>query len=514
MTEIMSTKDKDVLSDLLECSICMEAFQTSGSMRPKMLRCQHSFCIICLQKMKSGFNIQCPICRMKFEASVNELPNNLLLMRIIDSKGPVGPNVDDKTDSPEIPPPQQGSNVTNLCKYYKTPSKARAALQQFKEAQSDMEFDGGHLSAILKCMEYYEQVGDSEHLDIITVCLQLVRNSVQKAGGNLLLFPKLTQRVIEGVVAVLNSFKRRTPIQVHSIHVLRYLGVPRVLGEKMLDVAKVILQCLNVNLGQTEESKVIEMMNIIPRELSREDNAAIGSQANVKSVLLILEKKLSTPTRVTTLSSLLSALMCLTDETPTTCVHIVDEKGLDILEKLLKDLKIALEPKSDALIVLSNLAKVPDVRKEIIKHRSIIEVLKELMMSQNRRVSFMSASVIAHLSVVPQREWTRLCGVSDFREDVLQKLYVQVSAWESASCTNVKFRSFKPFYPLLQMFSSPPTQLFAAWTIRSFCQLDKTTYQEMLIKEDALELLLEIKENNYADANVRKFVGDILDSIH
>lgn len=36
----------------------------------------------------------------------------------------------------------------------------------------------------------------------------------------------------------------------------------------------------------------------------------------------------------------------------------------------------------------------------------------------------------------------------------------------------------------------------------------------MLIKEEALDLLLEIKENNYADPNVRQFVGDILDLIH
>lgn len=66
--------------------------------------------------------------------------------------------------------------------------------------------------------------------------------------------------------------------------------------------------------------------------------------------------------------------------------------------------------------------------------------------------------------------------------------YVQVSAWESASSTNVKFRSFKPFYPLLQMYSSPPTQLFAAWAIRSFCQLDSKMMALFTLRTDYLHM--------------------------
>ena len=42
--------------------------------------------------------------------------------------------------------------------------------------------------------------------------------------------------------------------------------------------------------------------------------------------------------------------------------------------------------------------------------------------------------------------------------------------------TNVKFLSLKPLYGLLQKYESPPTQLFAAWTIGHLCLLDSKNH--------------------------------------
>lgn len=508
----MSSKDEG-LNDLLQCSICMEAFQISGRMKPKMLPCQHSFCLQCLRSMSTGMRIQCPVCRRDHVKAVDELPFNLLLLQIIDQKGPVAPP---PAPSEEVTEDTLGPNdhIANLRKWFKSPGKAKKFVKQFQEFQQTVEFDAEHLSVILKCMEYYEQVGDSAHLELITDLMQIIRHLLRKAGPRFFVFQKLKDRLIGGVVAVMSTFKRREAIQKHGVNIFTILMDPKILGDHIFSVAKVVIQSLNVLHDEELESKVVEIMMVCPREVSREDNAVLGSQANIKNLLRILGLKLYSQSYKPTFHAILGTLMTLTDETPGTSMNIVQEKGLDLFEKLLQSEDITIDVKGDALIVVSNVAETTDGQKEIIKHKSIIEVLQDLMMSENRRISFISASVIAHLSVISKREWTQLCGVSDFRQDVLQKLYVQVSAWQSAESTNIKYRSFKPLYRLLQKFDSPPTQLYAAWTIRYFCLLDKNTYQEMLIREEALDLLIDIKENNYADPNVRQYVSDILTSIH
>ena len=46
--------------DIPECPICMEFYTTVGNTRPKALKCGHSLCGKCFDKLKRA---ECPICR-------------------------------------------------------------------------------------------------------------------------------------------------------------------------------------------------------------------------------------------------------------------------------------------------------------------------------------------------------------------------------------------------------------------------------------------------------------------
>ncbi|CAF0804985.1 unnamed protein product [Adineta steineri] len=71
------------LESLLQCAICLDRFQS-----PKVLVCQHTFCLTCLN---STYNVQqktltCPTCRKTVSLSrgPDELPNNLLLNNLME----------------------------------------------------------------------------------------------------------------------------------------------------------------------------------------------------------------------------------------------------------------------------------------------------------------------------------------------------------------------------------------------------------------------------------------------
>uniref|UniRef100_A0A5F9D302 RING-type E3 ubiquitin transferase n=1 Tax=Oryctolagus cuniculus TaxID=9986 RepID=A0A5F9D302_RABIT len=74
--------DDLTLLDLLECPVCFEKLDVTA----KVLPCQHTFCKPCLQRIfKAHKELRCPECRTLVLCSIEALPANLLLVRLLDS---------------------------------------------------------------------------------------------------------------------------------------------------------------------------------------------------------------------------------------------------------------------------------------------------------------------------------------------------------------------------------------------------------------------------------------------
>lgn len=79
--------------DLLECPICLEPLDVTA----KVLPCQHTFCKPCLQLQESSRSaLRCPECRSPVAGTVEELPTNPLLVRLLEGlqDRPLGPAKD------------------------------------------------------------------------------------------------------------------------------------------------------------------------------------------------------------------------------------------------------------------------------------------------------------------------------------------------------------------------------------------------------------------------------------
>lgn len=80
---------------LLECPVCFQQLDVSA----KVLPCQHTFCLSCLQKHLAALAptpLLCPDCRAPVPArTVEELPANLLLVRLLEGlRGSPSPSRD------------------------------------------------------------------------------------------------------------------------------------------------------------------------------------------------------------------------------------------------------------------------------------------------------------------------------------------------------------------------------------------------------------------------------------
>lgn len=73
--------DEKQISELLECSVCLERFDQSC----KVLPCQHTFCRQCLDEIiLTKHELRCPECRALVTVRVADLPTNILVVRILE----------------------------------------------------------------------------------------------------------------------------------------------------------------------------------------------------------------------------------------------------------------------------------------------------------------------------------------------------------------------------------------------------------------------------------------------
>lgn len=73
--------DDLVVLDLLACPVCLGKLDATA----KVLPCQHTFCQPCLQRiLKARKELRCPECRTPVHCSIEELPANLLLVRLLE----------------------------------------------------------------------------------------------------------------------------------------------------------------------------------------------------------------------------------------------------------------------------------------------------------------------------------------------------------------------------------------------------------------------------------------------
>ncbi|VEN50162.1 unnamed protein product [Callosobruchus maculatus] len=101
--------DEGTLNDLLECSVCLERLDTSS----KVLPCQHTFCKKCLEEIvEKHKELRCPECRVLVQAKVEDLPPNVLLMRILEGMKNAGNPVLKKVHRANRSPNRIQSNPT------------------------------------------------------------------------------------------------------------------------------------------------------------------------------------------------------------------------------------------------------------------------------------------------------------------------------------------------------------------------------------------------------------------
>uniref|UniRef100_A0AAR2IT50 Protein zer-1 homolog-like C-terminal domain-containing protein n=1 Tax=Pygocentrus nattereri TaxID=42514 RepID=A0AAR2IT50_PYGNA len=224
------------------------------------------------------------------------------------------------------------------------------------------------------------------------------------------------------------------------------------------DAAKLVMQWLCNHEDQNMQRMAVAIISILAAKLSTEQTAQLGAELFiVKQLLHIVRQKTSQGTVDATLKFTLSALWNLTDESPTTCRHFIENQGLELF------IKVVIW--SFWHVFQNNIAEVGELHAELMV-QGFLDHIRSLLHSPEVEVSYFAAGILAHLTSRGETVWTLDLPL---RATLLEQLHSAILKWPTPECEMVAYRSFNPFFPLLECFQTPGVQLWAAWAMQHVC---------------------------------------------
>jgi len=210
-----------------------------------------------------------------------------------------------------------------------------------------------------------------------------------------------------------------------------------------------------------------------------------------------------------TMKFTLSALWNLTDESPRTCKVFLDEEGMELFLDVLNTFPGEPAIETKILGLLNNIAEVQWLRSSLLVD-PFIDRLRELLNSKSIEVSYFAAGIVAHLASDRPELWT-VAGTP--KNVITSELWKVVSGWTYPAEEMVAYRSFKPFFPLLQPLQEEAVQLWAVWAIHHVCTKNSARYCGMLVAQGGQAVLLALAREIATHATVLKITNMVLQTM-
>uniref|UniRef100_A0A8C1FGP5 Zyg-11 family member, cell cycle regulator n=1 Tax=Cyprinus carpio carpio TaxID=630221 RepID=A0A8C1FGP5_CYPCA len=228
------------------------------------------------------------------------------------------------------------------------------------------------------------------------------------------------------------------------------------------EAAKLVMQWLCNHEDQNMQRMAVAIISILAAKVSR---CSLHSRTCLTQLLHIVRQKTCQGIVDATLKFTLSALWNLTDESPTTCRHFIENQGLELFIKVLESFPSESSIQQKVLGLLNNIAEVGELHGELMV-QSFLDHIRSLLNSPEVEVSYFAAGILAHLTSRGEKVWTLDLSL---RTTLLEQLHSAILKWPTPECEMVAYRSFNPFFPLLECFQAPGVQLWAAWAMQHVC---------------------------------------------
>ncbi|XP_055007761.1 protein zyg-11 homolog isoform X2 [Boleophthalmus pectinirostris] len=298
--------------------------------------------------------------------------------------------------------------------------------------------------------------------------------------------PLLSSTVTQLLLAM-EMFPRHTQVQMNCLLALCSDYMLQDVPFDKYFAATLVITWLSSHEDPTLQRMAVAVISVLIAKLSPEETAQLSKDVSImKQLLAIVQQKAMVGVVDSTLKFALSALWNLTDEMPIAARNFLECQGLELYEEVLESYCTEPSVQQKVLGLLNNLAELEELQSDLMDEDLLEHVLSLLQDVQlDVEVRYFAGGVLAHLASRP-KAWTL---DEDLRTTVLTQLHTSIMTWTHLEREMVSYRSFQPFYPLLQTGQPPGVQLWAVWAIHLVCSQNSPHYCSMLELEGVTELL-------------------------
>jgi len=357
------------------------------------------------------------------------------------------------------------------------------------------------IAKVLSCAREYPSVFPIQMA--ATACLF----NLSKSDLGAKIHPKILKEIVKADLDAMETFPQHQQLQKN---VLLTICSDRILQEVNFDkyrCAKLVLDCLCSWQDHSMNRMSVAICSILAAKISTEETSTLGSHASyMKKLLSIVRGRMQENVMDITMKFTLSALWNLTDESPRTCKVFLDEDGMDLFLDVLRTFPAESAIETKILGLLNNIAEVAWLRSSLLVD-PFIDILRQLLRSSSIEVSYFAAGIVAHLASDKPEQWV---VASTPKQVMTRELWKVVSDWKYPNEEMVAYRSFKPFFPLLQPKQEEAVQLWAVWAIHHVCTKNPSRYCGMLSQQGGEEVLLALVREPETHPTVSNITDKVL----
>uniref|UniRef100_A0A8C7JAC6 Protein zyg-11 homolog n=1 Tax=Oncorhynchus kisutch TaxID=8019 RepID=A0A8C7JAC6_ONCKI len=351
----------------------------------------------------------------------------------------------------------------SLRRYRERECFTREALVHLYQLTNDM-YDQTRpdiLKLVLGGMQNYSK---SLHVQLVaSACVFNLTNQDMAVG----MPHPLLSAVVHQVLEAMRSFPSHQQLQKNCLLVLCSDTILQDVPFDRFEAAKLVMNWLSGHVDRTLQRMAVAVISILVAKLSTEQTTQLGADIFImKQLLGIVQQKAMAGVVDSTLKFALSALWNLTDETPTASRHFIQCQGLELYEEVLETYSSESSIQQKVLGLLNNIAEVEELQADMMQEDLLEHVVTLLQGPQVEvGVSYFAGGVLAHLTS-RQDAWTLDQGL---RQTILEQLHAAILTWALPEREMVSYRSFRPFFSLLQTSQPAGVQLWAVWAMHLVC---------------------------------------------
>ncbi|XP_031826314.1 protein zyg-11 homolog B [Nomia melanderi] len=338
-----------------------------------------------------------------------------------------------------------------------------------------------------------------------TACLY----NLSKGEFAIMIHPSILKQVVELTLVAMESYPTNYQLYMNTLLIL---CSDRILQDVAFDKYRCAKLVMNSLLTFNEPLMIrmsVAISSILAAKITPVETSMLGAQPQYMSKLLsIVRSKVESKSVDITMKFTLSALWNLTDESATTCTVFLAEGGMELFLEMLENFQGESSVETKVLGLINNIAEINYLRPRLMEHK-FISMLSILLVSTHIDVSYFAAGITAHLLSDGPSVWCTK-NLHQSRAQLLQQLAHTVTHWRTPQGEMVAYRSFQPFFPLLHC-SDAPVRLWAVWAIQHVITKNPKHYCSMLIREEGVEILKNLKTSNTHIQNLRRSILEMIE---